>query len=59
MIVFEIDIHIVPTINMCQSCVESLGQLPTILCNEEDESFQKTKEADLDLTSIIHNGTGT
>lgn len=44
---------------MSEPCVRSLAELPTILDQEEEESYRRTLQVlDLDLTVAIQNGAG-
>lgn len=44
---------------MSEPCVRSLAELPTILDQEEEESYRRALQVlDLDLTVAIQNGAG-
>lgn len=54
----EIPLHIVPSSGIGKACLESLVELPRILCQEEDEAYNKTLEKkDLDLITRMHNSS--
>ena len=44
---------------MSKPCLESLVQLPDVLCQEEDDLYHSAKEAcGSDLAARVHNGAG-
>ncbi|CAH1782030.1 unnamed protein product [Owenia fusiformis] len=52
----EVPLHIVPRYSIETPCLNSLIQLPQILCQEEQEAYEKTLSHDLDLLTRLHNG---
>ncbi|XP_013784932.1 lys-63-specific deubiquitinase BRCC36-like isoform X1 [Limulus polyphemus] len=53
----EIPLHIVPSPRLSGPCLETLVQLPQILCQEELEAYSWTHQiSDLDLLTRLHNG---
>lgn len=52
----EVPFYIEPNKGIGRACMDSLVQLPRILCQEEKEAFSKTTEVtDLDLITKLHN----
>ena len=55
----EVPIHIIRTPSISKACLESLVELPHIISQEEEESYQAvSKEAGMNLATQIHNGAG-
>ena len=55
----EIPLYIKPVDRMTEPCLQSLGNLPDILCREEDDLYCSAREAcGSDLAAAIHNGSG-
>jgi len=55
----EVELHIVPAddgVGLSDVCMEALTSLPHILCEEEQEAYQRTRRVvDLDLLTRVHN----
>lgn len=55
----EVPLHIVPSSGLGKACLESLIELPKILCQEEEEEYKKaTADPDLDLITKLQNSSG-
>jgi len=55
----EIPLYVKPVSGMSKPCLQSLVQIPDILCQEEDELYHNGKEAcGSDIAAAIHNGSG-
>ncbi|VTJ89638.1 Hypothetical predicted protein, partial [Marmota monax] len=53
----EIPIYIVPHVTMGTVCLESVVELPKILCKEEQEAYRRIHSLTyLDSVTTIHNG---
>lgn len=56
----EVPFYIEPSKGIGKACMDSLVQLPRILCQEEKEAFSKTTDGtDLDLITKLHNVSGS
>nr|XP_022286615.1 lys-63-specific deubiquitinase BRCC36-like [Crassostrea virginica] len=54
----EVPLHIVPSSGLGKACLESLIELPKILCQEEEEEYKKaTADPDLDLITKLQNSS--
>ena len=53
----EVPFYIEASKGIGRACMDSLVQLPRILCQEEKEAYSKTME-DLDLITKLHNVSG-
>lgn len=55
----EVPLHIVPSSGLGKACLESLIELPKILCQEEEEEYKKaTADPELDLITKLQNSSG-
>jgi hypothetical protein len=55
----EVPLHIVPSSGLGKACLESLIELPKILCQEEEEEYKKaTSDPELDLITKLQNSSG-
>lgn len=55
----EVPLQIVPADCISKPCLDSLVDMPRILCQEEEECYMKTTQIpDMDLVFRIHNGAG-
>jgi len=55
----EIPLYIKPVDGTSKPCLESLVQLPDVLCQEEDDLYHNAKEAcGSDLAARVHNAAG-
>ncbi|XP_034969198.1 lys-63-specific deubiquitinase BRCC36 [Zootoca vivipara] len=53
----EIPVHIIPHTTMGKACLESMMELPRILCQEEQDAYRKIHSlTHLDPITKIHNG---
>ncbi|KAH8028262.1 hypothetical protein HPB51_014217 [Rhipicephalus microplus] len=54
----EIPLHIVPCTYISQACLDALVRLPEILCQEEQDMYNMTKQVPgLDLLTRMHNNS--